>query len=462
MRNRQALAAASALAVCLSLAVSAGVPARAAPGRPAALTGIHKIKHVIVIMQENRSFDSYFGTYPGADGIPPGACLPDPRNGGCVKPYASHQDSNFNEPHGAGGYVADVDRGKMDGFVAQSETLCSSAGPCQRDAMGYHAGSDIPSYWAYAANFALNDHMFEPSRSWSMPSHLYEVSAWSAKCAQPSNPMSCTSVSYPIKRSASHPTPFAWTDLTWLLHKDHVSWSYYLDHGAYTSANHAGVPLIWNVLPGFTDVHADGQLGDVRPLSVFMARAQAGTLPQVSWISPDRRDSEHGPALISTGQAYVTRIVNAVMSSPEWSSSAIFLAWDDWGGFYDHVNPEPVQVDSSGYGIRVPALVISPYARHGYIDHQTLSFDAYLKFIEDDFLHGARLNPATDGRRDSRPDVRENASVLGNLVRDFNFAQAPLPPLILNPCPPDTTLVPAPKPGCTDSIPLHASTWGDS
>src|SRR5258708_2329104 len=147
MRNRQALAAASALAVCLSLAVSAGVPARAAPGRPAALTGIHKIQH----------------------GIPPGACLPDPRNGGCVKPYASHQDSNFNEPHGAGGYVADVDRGKMDGFVAQSETLCSSAGPCQRDAMGYHAGSDIPSYWAYAANFALHDHTFEPSRSLSMP-----------------------------------------------------------------------------------------------------------------------------------------------------------------------------------------------------------------------------------------------------------------------------------------------------
>src|SRR5258708_27464899 len=118
MRNRQALAAASALAVCLSLAVSDGVPARAAPGRPAALTGIHKIKHVIVIMQENRSFDSYFGTYPGADGIPPGACLPDPRNGGCVKPYASHQDSNFNEPHGAGGHLPPVGRREIVGLRA--------------------------------------------------------------------------------------------------------------------------------------------------------------------------------------------------------------------------------------------------------------------------------------------------------------------------------------------------------
>ena len=95
-------------------------------------------------------------------------------------------------------------------------------------------------------------------------------------------------------------------------------------------------------------------------------------------------------------------------SSSDWSSSAIFLAWDDWGGFYDNVVP-PV-ADSLGYGIRVPAMVISPYARPGYIDPQTLSFDAYLKFAEDDFLGGQRIDPATDGRPDSRPDVRENLS----------------------------------------------------
>ena len=119
-------------------------------------------------------------------------------------------------------------------------------------------------------------------------------------------------------------------------------------------------------------------------------------------------------------------------------------------------------MDGRGYGIRVTALVISPYAMAGYVDHQSLSFDAYLKFIEDDFLHHDRLNPVTDGRPDSRPDVREKAHRLGNLVSDFNFGQTPLPPLILNPCPPGMTLIPAPKPGCTDSIPLHASTWGNS
>ena len=209
-------------------------------------------------------------------------------------------------------------------------------------------------------------------------------------------------------------------------------------------------------------MHTDRQLSNIRPLTAFMALARAGTLPQVSWILPDGRDSEHPPALVSTGQAYVTRIINAVMRSGDWKSSAIFLAWDDWGGFYDHMNPDRVQVDPRGYGIRVPALVISPYARRGVIDHQTLSSDAYLKFIEDDFLGGARLNPATDGRPDSRPDVRENAPILGNLRQDFNFSQAPRAPLILSACPANTTLIPKPKPGCDGTVALHTRTWGDS
>jgi phospholipase C len=121
------------------------------------------------------------------------------------------------------------------------------------------------------------------------------------------------------------------------------------------------------------------------------------------------------------------------MSGPDWGSTAIFLAWDDWEGFYDHVVPPTI--DHGGYGLRVPALVISPYARSGSIDHQTLSFDAYLKFIEDDFLGGQRLDPATDGRPDSRPYVRENDSALGNLLADFDFSQPPRPPLILPPYP---------------------------
>jgi phospholipase C len=323
--------------------------------------------------------------------------------------------------------------------------------------MGYHTRSDIPNYWTYARDFALDDHMFVSDHSWSLPSHMYMVSAWAANCARPANPMSCVGTDMPNNRTPANPRPFAWTDLTWLMHRFDVSWGYYLDHGAQQPGSSVGVPKIWNTLPGFTDVKQDHQEGNIQPLASFMAQARNGTLPQVSWVVPQPSDSEHPPALISTGQAYVTRIINAVMNSSDWKSSAIFLAWDDWGGFYDHVVPP--NVDAEGYGIRVPGMVISPYARSGFIDHGTLSSDSYLKFIENDFLSKARIDPATDGRPDPRPDVRENMA--GNITKDFNFNQAPLPPVILDPCP-ATTLTPAPTPNCNRAVKLDFSDWGDT
>jgi phospholipase C len=184
-------------------------------------------------------------------------------------------------------------------------------------------------------------------------------------------------------------------------------------------------------------VRDDHQLGNIQPVSNFYAAARRGTLPAVSWVVPSGTVSEHPPDEIHKGVAYVTGLVNAVMRSKDWASTAIFLAWDDWGGLYDHVRPP--RVDQNGYGLRVPAMVISPYARRGYIDHQILSFDAYAKFIEDDFLNSQRLDPRTDGRADPRPTVRENLPILGNLVRDFDFTQAPRLPLIL-PRHPKTTL----------------------
>ena len=158
----------------------------------------------------------------------------------------------------------------------------------------------------------------------------------------------------------------------------------------------------------------------------------------MSWVVPSGKVSEHPPSRISDGMAYVTSLINTVMSGPDWDSTAIFLAWDDWGGFYDHVVPP--SVDENGYGIRVPGLLISPYAKKGMVDHQTLSFDAYLKFIEDRFLGGQRLDPATDGRPDPRPTVRETEAVLGDLSTEFDFDQPPLPPMLL-PVHPKTTLV---------------------
>ena len=156
---------------------------------------------------------------------------------------------------------------------------------------------------------------------------------------------------------------------------------------------------------------------------------------------PERCRVRASAGLISAGETYVTGLINAIMHGPDWSSTAIFLAWDDWGGFYDHVTPP--RVDEQGYGLRVPGLVISPYAKQGFIDHQTLSFDAYVKFIEDDFLGGQRLNAETDGRPDPRPDVRENAPQLGDLSTDFDFTQSPRPPEILSVRPPTDLVAPA-------------------
>ncbi len=429
------------------------------------LTGIHKIQHVIIIMQENRSFDSYFGTFPGADGIPmldgiPTVCVPDPLINQCVKPYHDTSDKNLGGPHGQPNAIKDINGGKMDGFIQQEQAgiiaACRIAfdPSCAQkeqvpDVMGYHTASEIPNYWTYAEQFVLQDHMFEPDASWSLPAHLFMVSGWSAKCSS-GDPMSCVNAPQSpqdlqarLRKNSYLPVArpqYSWTDLTYLLYQGGVSWAYYVADGTQPDCaddqmlcipkpQNVGTPEIWNPLPYFETVSQDKQLGNIQPLSSFLTAAKDGKLPAVSWVVPNGKTSEHPPALVSDGQAYVTNLINTVMEGPDWDSTAIFLAWDDWGGFYDHVVPP--QVDQNGYGLRVPGLVISPYARVGYIDHQTLSFDAYLKFIEDDFLNSQRLDPKTDGRPDPRPTVREDAPILGDLVLDFDFSQAPRPPLIL-------------------------------
>lgn len=467
--RRAASFAALVFALALCAACGGGKAVRSGASAP---PGIHKVKHVIVVMQENRSFDSYFGTYPGADGIPsnngvPTACAPDPKTNGCVRPFHDPQDLDHGGPHKARDFIADVDGGKMDGFARQErvgrkrdcanpfDPSCSTApDEATPDVMGYHDAREIPNYWDYAHRFVLQDHMFEPNASWSLPAHLFAVSGWAAKCSRRGDASSCVDAykepalppDQVRKRDPlapkSPPPDYAWTDLTYLLHKNGVSWAYYVSKGTEPdckdgdmvcrpTAQSASTPGIWNPLPYFDTVRQDGQLGNVRDVSNFYKAARSGDLPAVSWVVPGGKESEHPPALVSDGQSYVTGLVNAVMQSPDWDSTAIFLTWDDWGGFYDHVVPPKVDRDRDGYGLRVPGLVISPYAKQGYIDHQTLSFDAYLKFIEDDFLDGQRIDPRTDGRPDPRPRVREDDPHLGDLSHDFDFSQKPQPPVVL-------------------------------
>ncbi len=422
-----------------------------------------KIKHVVIIMQENRSFDSYFGTYPGADGLPRQngqftVCVNDPKTGKCIYPYHDPSDKNYGGPHSAVNAAKDINGGQMNGFVAQAETGKSNCqntnnpdcgGTSITDVMGYHDAREIPNYWTYAENFVLQDQLFEPNSSWSLPAHLFMVSEWSARCSKAGDPLSCINAlqapqlppDFQVARKGKTVTPnYAWTDLTYLFFKNSVSWKYYVQSGTEPDCandasdcppvhQNAKTPGIWNPLPFFTTVKQDGQLQNITDVTNFYKDARNGTLPAISWITPSNANSEHPTALISDGQAWTTSLINAVMQGPDWQSTVIFLSWDDWGGFYDQVVPP--KVDVNGYGLRVPGITISAYTKRGFIDHQVLSHDAYVKFIEDLFLNGQRLDPATDGRPDPRPTVRENATQLGNLLTEFNFQQRPRPPLVL-------------------------------
>jgi phospholipase C len=441
------------------------------------------IKHIIIINQENRSFDHYFGTFPGADGIPmdggvPTVCSIVPDGGGCLAPYHDPDDKNGGGPHSADAFAKCFNDGGMNGFIesaASGTKTCKRAGDpdCQlgkaTTVMGYHDDGEIPNYWSYAKAFTLLDHMFEPVASYSLPDHLFMVSAWSATCTPANDPTHCVSdLVNPgngehVGTACNKPEPpnpeYAWTDVTYLLHKNGVSWRYFLasgnepdcEDGAMTceaGVQHYLNPGYWNVLPWFDDVKSDGEIANIADTTTFFSDLKAGQLAAVNWIIPSDALSEHPANLVSTGQAYVTTVINAIMQSPFWGSTVIFLTWDDWGGFYDHV--PPIKVDLNGYGFRVPAMTISPWVKPHVIDHQVYSHDAYLRFIEDIFLDSARLNPMTDGRPDNRPTVRETVPELSSLLSEFDFTQTPNAPLVLLPCPTkvDTVFPEAGAPPC--------------
>ncbi len=284
------------------------------------------------------------------DGVPT-VCAPDPSSGACVKPYHNVADMNFGGPHSAASATADIDGGHMDGFIGQAESGhlgCLGRGvvndpqcsfqPENPDVMGYHDQREIPNYWAYAHNFVLQDHLFEPNFGWSEPAHLYMVSGWSARCLSPFLPMTCTTDL--VNPGAVHRSPtdpqYGWTDITYLLHRHHVSWKYYVSSGltpdcasGAMSCVHeplnAATPSIWNPLPRFTTVRQDGQQGNIQNSTNYFADARAGTLPAVSWLVPNEANSEHPPALVSDGQAWVTRAVSAAMTGRDWKSTAIFV-----------------------------------------------------------------------------------------------------------------------------------------
>jgi phospholipase C len=394
-------------------------------------TSTNPLKHIVIIMQENRSFDNYFGTYPGANGIPKNTCLPlspDHPNVGCVKPFLSTSPVSEDMPHAYQSSVIAYDNGKMDGYL-----LAENEDP---KTMSYYDNKTIPYYWDLAKHYVLGDNFYSSVLSYSLPNHWYAVAGQAP----------ATSVFYAFNRGVAptiaggtpnqtatnfgvnpNPTTAISRDETervyleesnmtktvadlFMNNTHNVSWKYY-DHlvqvGGYKAAVNSGSAFeFWNPFS------AKGTTYTSQNSAHFVARTQifedlkSGTFPEVSWVIPSWPISEHAPQNITTGMNWVKLVIDSIMSSPYWNSTAIILTWDDYGGFYDHVPPP--QIDKYGLGFRMPALIISPYAKPGYIDHTKYQFESMLKFIEWRF----KLPSLTDR------DLHSN-----NLLNAFDFSQ---------------------------------------
>ncbi|OLE78516.1 MAG: hypothetical protein AUG06_10565 [Actinobacteria bacterium 13_1_20CM_2_65_11] len=359
-----------------------------------------RIKHVFVIMQENHTFDNYFGTFPGADGLSIGLGVPvDPADPAAevVQPFHLPALRTQDLDHSDNSARLAFDGGRMDGFVVaqQHRNLPGSV------ALGYYNGSDLPYYWDLASNYVLADRFFSSAMGGSLANHQFWVAGSDSGLGEtiPSTGIQMTTIFDRLQTAG-------------------VSWKFYiknydpgLDFRHINPANPRDSEVAWVPLLTIPSVVDDpSKRVRIQDLGNLYRDLADGTVPSVSYIIQGGT-SEHPPGHVGNGQNATVGIIDSIMRSHAWKDSAIVLTWDDWGGWYDHVAPP--QVDREGYGFRVPALIISPYARQGYILHQTADFTSILKFIER--LHG--LAPLT---------TRDEAAT--DLMAAFDFQQAPRAP----------------------------------
>jgi phospholipase C len=377
LRPEQRLGAILLLALLLVSPVAS--VAAASPSVPSTLP----IKHIFIIMQENHTFDNYFGYYPGVNGLAGAIPQLDKNTSKLLVPVELNRATlAVDLCHSQGCAQADYDHGKMDDFVNGESTNMT---------MGYFNPDLIPYYWDYAYQNVLFDNWYSPFLGPSLPNHIYLL-------AGQGGGLTFNNDSY----------KFTFPTITNELDAANVSWVYYAGGHAETSG--------WNPLPSdlpYLKLHPE--LQGLNESTTFPAAVAQPNFPSVAWIMPESNElSEHPPENVTTGELSVVSEVNDIMKSQYWSSSAIILTWDDYGGWYD--NASPPQVDQYGFGFRVPAILISPFAKHGFVDN-TLTEDAStLKLIETVF-HLPSL-----GTRDVAAD---------NLLEAFNFNQNPRTPLIL-------------------------------
>jgi phospholipase C len=381
-------------------------------------------QHVVIMVQENHSFDNLFAKFPGADGATHGKLY----GGQAIKLIESHLFSSKNLDNSHQAFVVDYDSGKMDGF---SQVFVNSV-RCPKCAYEYVNPNQIQPYWTMAKQYALADHMFPSETSGSFSAHQdllrgdSQLNSTESMIDFPTHgPWGCDAapgttvplinsmnqyIQYgPFPCTNQFPPSDTYQTLRDLMDAKSVSWKYYTPQlltgglaGAYWDAFDV-ISAVRNGPEWKTNISS--------PDKNIFKDIKKGKLAAVSWVIPDGNNSDHsGIANSDTGPSWVASVVNAIGESKYWNTTAIIIVWDDWGGWYDHVAPP--QLNYAGLGFRVPAIIVSPYTKPGYVSHTQYQFGSIVRFVEDIWDLG-RLG-TTDGSSNSIDDV-------------FDFNQSPRP-----------------------------------
>ncbi|MGB8519943.1 MAG: alkaline phosphatase family protein [Candidatus Tumulicola sp.] len=385
-----------------------------------------KIQHVVIIIQENRSFDNIFAGFPGAD-----APLTGLRHNGKV--VTLHQATLTQRPnvdikHDYKHSQIEYDAGKMDGF---DEDVWNDGQPAKTYPYAYLSHKQVAPYWAMASQYTLADRMFPTVWGPSFTAHLDLIAGTTVVSRAPLRIVS--EIDYPYNQDnpnwtcAAQPPPPSYIlvdakgtisetgggpapcftqfhTMADTLDTAHVSWRYY------APALSTGSGQLWSSFAAIKNIYNGPDWTNViAPETTVLKDIKNGKLPSVAWVVPNVNNSDHGGSGSDTGPSWVAAIVNGIGESAYWNSSAIVVLWDDWGGWYD--DAPPPQLDFMGLGFRVGCILISPYAKAGTVSHTQYEYGSILKFVEQTF--GAASLGYTDARATSLSD-------------SFNFAQRPI------------------------------------
>lgn len=380
-------------------AVAIGVVSPSAAITPAQFP----IQHIVFVLLENHAYDNYFGVYcqntsslcpMSGNGIPAGECVnmtPGSAAAGCIKPFAlneSYVNASLGGAHNFGSSHKSYDNGLMDGFYA--------AAPHIRQVLGYYNGTTIPTYWNIAESYGLGDNFFSSALSYSLPNHWFPVAGQApvASEAPPSGAFARQGVAAPLTASEEQylNQSNATTSIDDELVNSSLSWRYYdevtnnqtflqaLNETVVGNNSQPSVFDYWNPLISKAETYNYNLNSHFVNRQNFFNDTANGTLPNVSWIIPQNTESDHPPDNLHAGMQYVASIADAVMNSSLWKSTAVFVSYDEYGGYYDHV--APAQIDPWGLGFRVPVYVISAYTPEGYISGIPQHFESILHLME--------------------------------------------------------------------------------